>query len=309
MIPIMVALANRLALPNIIGLAVVALGNMVGHMASITNSYVMTIAQPMLGVPLFSGMWLRVVTYVLMLSVAVVFLLWQIRRIGVVAPETRTEAAAERLNPRHLAMLSALVAGIALLVYASHSLHWKAPQLSGYYLLLSVLLGALSGLGANAAADAFVGGVKKMSVAALLIGLATAVELILAKGKILDTIIYYLVETVGTHGAYVSAYAVFVSELMLDLVIPSAVGKAAVSMPILGPIAQLSGLPPQTTIFAFLMGNGLSNMFVPTSAALLMFLSAAEVGWVKLVKFIWPLLAVFAVLIVALLSFVVSVGY
>ena len=148
-----------------------------------------------------------------------------------------------------------------------------------------------------------------MSIAALLIGLATAVELILAKGKILDTIIYYLVETVGMHGAYVSAYAVFVSELLLDLVIPSAVGKAAVSMPILGPIAQLSGLPPQTTIFAFLMGNGLSNMFVPTSAALLMFLSAAEVGWVKWVKFIWPLLVVFAVLIVALLSFVVSVGY
>lgn len=84
MIPIMVALANRMGLPNIIGLSVVALGNMVGHMASITNPYILTIAQPMLGVPLFSGMWLRVVTYVVMLSVATLFVFWRIRRNGMV---------------------------------------------------------------------------------------------------------------------------------------------------------------------------------------------------------------------------------
>ncbi|MDO4878911.1 MAG: YfcC family protein [Neisseria sp.] len=307
MIPLTVALANRMGLPNIIGLAVVALGNMVGHMASITNPYVLTIAQPMLGLPIFSGMWLRVLTFVLMLSAAVVFVLWRIRGMETASPAVPPQTA--RLSLRQSVMLSVLGLGVAFMVYASHSLHWKAPQLAGYYLFLSMLIGAVSGLGANEAADAFIGGVKKMVVAALLIGLAVAVELILAQGKVLDTIIYYLVEAVGTHGPYVSAYAVFASELMLDVVIPSAVGKAAVSMPILGPIGELSGLSPQTTVFAFLMGNGLSNMFVPTSAALLIFLSAAEVGWTKWVKFVWPLVAVFLLMIIVLLAWAVSMGY
>ena len=308
MIPIMVALANRMGLPNIIGLSVVALGNMVGHMASITNPYILTIAQPMLGVPLFSGMWLRVVTYVVMLSVATLFVFWRIRRNGMVCAAQSVDAAG-RLSTRQVLMLLTLAVGVGFLIYASHSLHWKAVQLSGYYLFLALVIGAISGLGANTAADAFVSGVRKMDIAALLIGLATAVELILAKGKILDTVIYYLVEALGTHGPYVSAYGIFGSEVLLDIVIPSAVGKVAVSMPILGPLGELSGLQPQTTIFAFLMGNGLSNMFVPTSAALLIFLSAAEVTWTQWVRFVWPLIAVFTGLILAMLTWAVYIAY
>ena len=286
----------------------VALGNMVGHMASITNPYILTIAQPMLGVPLFSGMWLRVVTYVVMLSVATLFVFWRIRRNGMVCAAQSVDAAG-RLSTRQVLMLLTLAVGVGFLIYASHSLHWKAVQLSGYYLFLAFVIGAISGLGANTAADAFVSGVRKMVIAALLIGLATAVELILAKGKILDTVIYYLVEALGTHGPYVSAYGIFGSEVLLDIVIPSAVGKVAVSMPILGPLGELSGLQPQTTIFAFLMGNGLSNMFVPTSAALLIFLSAAEVTWTQWVRFVWPLIAVFTGLILAMLTWAVYIAY
>nr|WP_311151731.1 hypothetical protein [Neisseria sicca] len=160
MIPIMVALANRMGLPNIIGLSVVALGNMVGHMASITNPYILTIAQPMLGVPLFSGMWLRVVTYVVMLSVATLFVFWRIRRNGMVCAAQSVDAAG-RLSTRQVLMLLTLAVGVGFLIYASHSLHWKAVQLSGYYLFLALVIGAISGLGANTAADAFVSGVRK----------------------------------------------------------------------------------------------------------------------------------------------------
>lgn len=243
-----------------------------------------------------------------MLSVATLFVFWRIRRNGMVCAAQSVDAAG-RLSTRQVLMLLTLAVGVGFLIYASHSLHWKAVQLSGYYLFLALVIGAISGLGANTAADAFVSGVRKMVIAALLIGLATAVELILAKGKILDTVIYYLVEALGTHGPYVSAYGIFGSEVLLDIVIPSAVGKVAVSMPILGPLGELSGLQPQTTIFAFLMGNGLSNMFVPTSAALLIFLSAAEVTWTQWVRFVWPLIAVFTGLILAMLTWAVYIAY
>lgn len=148
-----------------------------------------------------------------------------------------------------------------------------------------------------------------MVLAAMLIGLAAAVEIILLKGKILDTLIYYLVESIGSHGTYFSAFFVFISELLLDIVMPSAVGKVAVSIPILGPMGELTGVSPQTTIFAFLMGNGLSNMVVPTSSALLIFLATAEVGWSKWAKFVWPLMLIFSVVMILLLSFSVYIGY
>ena len=80
-------------------------------------------------------------------------------------------------------------------------------------------------------------------------------------------------------------------------------------MPILGPVGQLAGVSSQTTVFAFLMGNGLTNIITPTSSGLLIFLATAEVGWVRWAKFVWPLVAILIVVAAALLSIAVAVGY
>lgn len=118
-------------------------------------------------------------------------------------------------------------------------------------------------------------------IAAILIGLATAVEIVLSKGKVLDTVIHYLVDFIGSGGAYVSAYSMFFSQLLLDIAIPSTSGQSAVTMPIMGPVGQLSGVSPQTTVLAFLMGNGLTNVITPTSSGLLIFLATAQVSWTQ----------------------------
>lgn len=309
-IPMVVAMTMRLGFSRILGLAIVTIAVKVGYLASITNPYALSVAQPLLGLQIFSGLSLRVLTYVVMMALGIVFLLWQVRRERAAGASSDIVAFDSKpLSTRHTIMLFTLAAGIVFLVYASHQWKWKSSSLSAYYLFLSMVFAAIAGMKPSAAADAFVSGMKKVLIAAVLIGLATAVEIVLSKGKVLDTIIHYLVDFIGAHGPYVSAYSMFISQLMLDIAIPSTSGQAAVTMPIMGPVGQLSGVSPQTTVLAFLMGNGLTNVITPTSSGLLIFLATAQVGWGQWARYVWPLLLMLAAAAVGLLTLAVAIGY
>lgn len=308
-IPMVVALVNRLGLSNLTGLGIVAIAVKVGYLASVTNPYALSVAQPLLGLPVFSGISLRIAIYVIFLIIGIAFMLLMIRRQPLSNLQVASVTTEKKLTPRHTLLLLTLLVGIVFLVYGSSQWHWKSPALSAYYLFLSVLFAIINGCGASSAADAFVSGMKKVMIAGLLIGMATAVEIVLTEGQILDTLIHHLAALSQDHSAWICAIGMFIAQLLLDIAIPSTSGQAAVTMPILGPIGQLSGVSGQTTVLAFLMGNGLTNMITPTSSGLLIFLAAAQVGWSEWARFIWPLIAVFFVLSIVLLGYAVVTGY
>ena len=307
-VPLMVAMANRLGLSNLIGLAIVTISVKIGYLASISNPIALSVAQPMVGLAIFSGLSMRVLAYVTFLLVGIGYVLWSIRRHGFDASAHITFARSP-LPARHLANLIVLMTGIGFLVYASNRWAWKYHELSAFYLLLSVAFSVIAGLGASAAASAFVDGMKKVLIAGVLIGLATAVEIILSTGQVLDTIVNSLANLGGDHGPIASAYGMFFAQLGLDVLIPSTSGQAAVTMPIFGPLGQLSGVSPQTTVFAFLMGNGLTNMITPTSSGLLVLLATANVGWGQWARYILPLFLIYAALAMVLLAVAVTSGY
>lgn len=310
-IPMVIALTDRLGYSKVLGLAIVTIAVKVGYLASITNPYALSVAQPLLGLPVFSGLSLRVLTYFVMMAIGIAFVLWKAKqeRLTHNLQTTTVSFDSKPLSNQHTAMLIVLILGVAFMVYASNEWKWKSSSLSAYYMFLSMIFAAIAGMRPSEAADAFVSGMKKVMIAAILIGLATAVEIVLSKGKVLDTVIHYLVDFIGSGGAYVSAYSMFVSQLLLDIAIPSTSGQAAVTMPIMGPVGQLSGVSPQTTILAFLMGNGLTNVITPTSSGLLIFLATAQVSWTQWAKFVWPLIIMLAATAVGLLTLAVYIGY
>ncbi|MDO4997592.1 MAG: AbgT family transporter [Neisseria sp.] len=310
-IPMVIALTTRLGYSTILGLAIVTIAVKVGYLASITNPYALSVAQPLLGLPVFSGLSLRVLTYFVMMGIGIAFVLYKARQERQQADFVAgsSDFDSKRLSGRHAAMLSVLALGIVFLVYASDTWKWKSSSLSAYYIFLSMIFAAIAGMRPSEAADAFVTGMKKVMIAAVLIGLATAVEIVLSKGKVLDTVIHYLVDFIGSSGPYVSTYSMFISQLLLDIAIPSTSGQAAVTMPIMGPVGQLSGVSPQTTVLAFLMGNGLTNVITPTSSGLLIFLATAQVAWSQWAKFVWPLIVMLAVVAIGLLTLAVYIGY
>ena len=307
-IPLMVIMANRLGLSNLVGLAIVTVAVKAGYIASISNPVPLTIAQPLVGLQIFSGAGVRFAFYIVFLLVGIAFVLIRIRQ----------EASATNLVPvfesaplsgRHRAVLISLALGVAMLVFGSNRWHWEHHELSAYYIGLSAVLALAGGLGASEAAEAFVDGMKKILMASMLIGVASAVAITLEQGQVLDSIVHGLTGLIGDSGPFVSAIGMFVSQLLVDFVIPSTSGQAAISMPILGPLGQLSGVQPQTTVLTFLFGNGITNILTPTSGTLLAYLATAKVGWLDWARFVFWLWVVCIVTAIILLGVAVSIGF
>ncbi len=307
-IPLIVAMTARIGLSNLIGLAIVTVAVKVGYLASVTNPVPLSIAQPLVGLPVFSGAGMRFAFFLVYLVVGIAFVLIMIRREGYKTGDIHADHQV-RLGGRHVAVLLLLAIGVAGLVVGSNRWQWHHNELTAYYIFLSVVLSLAAGLGPTQAANAFVAGMQKILMACMLIGVAAAVAVVLETGMILDSIVHGLTGIIGESHAAVAATGIFVSQLLLDFLIPSTSGQAAVSMPIIGPIGQVTGVSPQTTVLAFLFGNGITNMLTPTSGTLLAYLATANVGWPQWARFILPLWAIFIVLAVLMLTFAVIVGF
>jgi uncharacterized ion transporter superfamily protein YfcC len=307
-IPIMVMMATRLGLSKIIGLAIVTVAVKAGYLSSVTNPIPLSIAQPLIGLPVFSGAGVRFAFFLVFVAVGIGFVLYAIR--GQTLHGTASlDINHDKLSLQHKLVLVALTAGVAFLVFASNRWQWEHSQLSAYYIVLSIVAAAAGRLGPSEAADAFVGGMKKILMASMLIGVASAVAVVLEQGRILDSIVNSLTGLIGGDNAYFAAVGMFFSQLLLDFLIPSTSGQAAVSMPILGPLGQLTGVPPQTTVLTFLFGNGITNMLTPTSGTLLAYLATAQVGWVEWARFIFRLWLIYIAIAIVLLGVAVSIGY
>jgi len=307
-IPLMVAMANRLGLSSVTGLAIVTVAVKAGYLSSVSNPIPLSIAQPLVGVQVFSGAGFRFACYLVFLAASIVYVLFMIRREGHDHGIAR-EFDHAPLSARHRVILVLIGAGVAFLVYGSNRWHWSHEELSAYYIGLSVVIAAASGIGPSEAADAFVRGMKKILMATMLIGVASAVAITLEHGQVLDSIVHGLTGLIGEDGAWVAAVGMFFSQLLLDFLIPSTSGQAAVSMPILGPLGQLTGVSPQTTVLAFLFGNGITNLLTPTSGTLLAYLAAAQVGWVQWARYTFWLWIIYIGIAIVMLTVALRTGF
>jgi uncharacterized ion transporter superfamily protein YfcC len=303
----MLVLAEKLRLGPLFAVALVAIPAKLGYLASVTNPLPLVIAQPIVGVPVFSGVGFRFVMWVVFLGLGIAYLLYNVRRSGFTPSDD--EHVSEPLSACHTAILLAIGLGIIAIVYGAGNLHWGNPQLAAFYIALSALIALLGGMSAEHSAESFVEGMKGMMLAALLVGLAGAVEVVLRNALVLDTIINDL-SALAQHGSsIVVAQALVGIEIVLDVLIPSTSAKAAISMPILWPIAQLTGVTGQTTVLAYLIGNGLTNMVTPTSGMLLAYLSTGRVPYATWMRFILPLWLTLLILSLIAAAIAVLIGY
>jgi uncharacterized ion transporter superfamily protein YfcC len=306
-IPLMVVLAERLGFDALFGTAVVAIAAKIGYMTSVTNPLPLVIAQPIVGLPVFSGFVFRLVTWVVYLAVGIAFLLRYVRKRGY-RPERAVHGCAAPLSRSHLAVMVLLILAIGVIVYGAGRLDWGNLELGAFYLFVAFAIALAARLPADRAATSFLTGVRGMVLAALLVGLARAVELILRDAKVLDTIIYALSRAaVGRHPVFV-AQAMVLIQMAMDVMIPSTSGQAAVTMPILGPIGHLAGVSPQVSVSAFIFGNGLTNTITPTSGMLLAYLATGKVAYGTWVRFIFPLVLTLGALSLLAITVAVKIG-
>jgi uncharacterized ion transporter superfamily protein YfcC len=324
LVPVFVLVARRLGYDALYGLAMVQVAAQVGFAASTTNPFTVIVAQGIAELPLHSGMGLRLVFLVCALTVAVIHLLRygaRVRRdrsLSLVAdvPEAwqdidagEAARAGERFRREHVVILAAGAAIFAFVVYAVQHYHWWMAEMGGGFLLMGLVAAAAARLSVDTTARAFVQGCKEMTVAALVVGFARGIAVVLQDGLIIDTVVHAAAALLEQIPRYLAVVGMLGFESILNLFIPSGSGQAAVSMPLMAPLADIIGVSRQTAVFSFTCGDGFSNLIIPTSGILMAMLGLARVPYGRWLRFMLPLFGQLLLLSVVFLTVAVMTGY
>ncbi len=321
LVPIFVLVARRLGYDALYGVGMVEIAGQVGFAASTTNPFTVCVAQGIAELPLHSGMPFRMVFLVCALTVACIHMLRYGKRVKadrarslvVDIPEAWQDDEAVEKAPvyrrEHTAIIIACTAIFAFIVYAVQHYHWWMAEMGGGFLLMGLVAAMVARLSVAETAQAFVRGLEDMVVAALVVGFARGIAVVLTDGMIIDTVVHSAATVLAQVPKYFAVVGMLGFESILNLFIPSGSGQAAVSMPLMAPLSDIIGVSRQTAVFAFTCGDGFSNMVIPTSGILMAMLGLAKVPYGRWLKFMLPLFGQLLVLSVVFLVLAVVIGY
>jgi uncharacterized ion transporter superfamily protein YfcC len=293
-LPALVVLTKRLGYDNITAGAIGLVGAGVGFAGAFLNPFTVGVAQDIAGLPVFSGLGYRLVVWAILTSLTVMYVVWwSRRRKSSPATDDQPSPAApdgpSSLDLRGWSVLAVLLGALAAVVVGAMSWGWGIFELSGLFVAVAVLAGLLGGLGANGTAERFVEGAAAIAGGALVVGLARGVLVIFDAASVTDTILFAMASAVRNLPADISIAGIYGIQVLLNFLVPSGSGQAALSIPILAPLADLVGVSRQTTVLAYQFGDGFTNVFTPTQGYFMAGLALIKVRWEEWVKFIWPL--------------------
>jgi uncharacterized ion transporter superfamily protein YfcC len=311
---IFIPLARRLGYDSIVGAAIPFLGAAAGFAAAFFNPFTVGISQSIAGIPLYSGLGYRLITWVIGTAVMIAYVMWYARRVRrhpEISPVRDIDLEREAVVPsdageapwdaRHAATLALFVASMALLVVGVLLWKWYIDQIAMLFLGMGIALGFAGGLGPSRVARTFVNGAKDMVGVVFIVACARALLVIAQDAKILDTMLYAASGTIAVLPKGFIAQVMFLIQCVINFFIHSGTAQAALTMPIMAPLADLVGITRQTAVYAYQLCEFI-NPILPTSAVTMGVLGAAKIPWERWAKWFLPL-----GLILVALSFVLLV--
>ncbi|MEM6533474.1 MAG: TIGR00366 family protein [Myxococcota bacterium] len=319
LVPVFMLVAARLGYDRIYGLALVAIGSLVGFAAATTNPFTILIAQGIAELEPASGAGLRVVFFLVTMSIAVAYVLRYGAKVRLnpslsLTADLPLEPAQDKqhsadLTIRHVAIVAASAALFAGILAGIQWLGWWIEEMAGGFLLMGCVAAAIGGLSINTTCEHAVVGMKDMVVAALVVGFARGIEVVANDALVLDTLIYGAASVLRSVPAFVAVQGMLLFQTLLNFFIPSGSGQAAVTMPLMAPLADVLGITRQTAVFAFQCGDGFSNLVLPTSGFLMACLGLAGVPYDRWLRFMAPLLGLLLAVSAVFLTVAVGIGY
>ncbi len=319
LVPIFLIVSKELGYDRIYGLALVNLSAEVGFAAATTNPFTVQIAQGIAEVPLGSGILFRLIFLAACLILAITYVLRYGSKIkrdpskSIMAGDdfsiAEHDVKQEQLTSAHIWIILSCGLVFGLILYAVQTQGWWLAEMGGGFLLMGFIAAAIARLPLAEATKAFVKGMEEMVVAALVVGFAKGIQVVLMDGQIMDSIIYYAAAGLQDFSRFFAAEGMLVFQTFLNFFIPSGSGQAAVTMPLMAPLSDVLGLTRQTAVFAFTCGDGFSNTIVPTSGLLMAMLGLAGVPYEKWLRFVLPLLLQLLALAAIFLAVAVLIGY
>ena len=320
-VPIGITMALTLGLDKVTGMAMVTVGAVSGFTAGLMNPFTVGVAQDIAGVPLFSGMGYRGILLIAMLAIDTVYIISYDKMVkahpeksilyGLPDEEdfVADKGQHEKINGRQTAVLVVLFGTLAILIYGLMKYQWYFEEMAGLFLAMGVICGLISGLTPSQIATTFTAGAKGIAGSALTVGFARGIQITLSDAMVIDTIANAVAGAVNALPGSIQSIGFFLAQTCVSFVITSGSGMAAVTIPLMAPVADLIGLSRQTLVLAYQMGDGFSNLLLPTTSSLLGTLAVAKVPYGRWFKFMFPLFLIWMVLGCVVMVGAVAIGY
>jgi uncharacterized ion transporter superfamily protein YfcC len=306
-VPLLLLLVRQLGFTPVTAVAMSLGSAAVGAAFSPVNPFQVIIAQKVAELQPASGFGFRMAFLLLALGLWIAGTMYYANRTRVPA-ESRATEERDWLDWRDVTVLLAILAAFGIYFYGAQRLGWEFNELAALFFVIGVLAGLLGRLGIARTTEAFVDGFRSMALAALLVGFARAIYVVMNEGQIVDTIVHGLFAPIAGLPPALSAIGMMVVQAAIHIPVPSTSSQAVLTMPLLVPLSDLINLSRQVTVLAYQYGAGLGDIIMPTNGPLMAMLVAAGVRYEDWLRFVIPLYAGLMGLAALALALGVAVG-
>jgi len=286
LIPVMLMLSRGLGFGSLTALSMSVGSAVVGAAFSPINPFAVGLALKLAELPPLAGAGLRTLMTVVAL---VLWIGWTWHQTG--KDDVRPELPPPTLDPptaRDGLLLALAVLPFAPYVYGVLSLDWGFNELSALFLVAAFALGVAARLSLRETAERYLAGMAGMLTAGIYVGVARGISIVLTDGSIIDTIVHGLAAPLAGAPPLAAALGMAPVHGLLHVAVPSNSGHAALTMPIMLPLADLLGMSRQAAILAYQIGGPVVDMLTPTNGALLAMLAGAGVSLGRWLRFALP---------------------
>ncbi|OHX64464.1 YfcC family protein [Flammeovirga pacifica] len=296
---ITIPMAKAMKLDTIVGVAIPFVGAGVGFAGAISNPFTIGIAQGIAEIPLFSGWEYRIFVWCVFTLIGMIYIMYYVSKIegkqkDDLQPKQEKEVDLQEkvipFNRKKGTVVALLFLGIIVLVIGVTNFGWYMTEIGALFFVIGFIASIICGTSANKMSESFIKGAKEMMTAALVIASCKGILIVATEGKIIDTILYSITGLLDGLPKFAAAEAMFAFQSILNTVLPSGSGQAALTMPIMAPLSDLLGISRQVAVLAFQFGDGLTNLIIPTSGVTMGVLSIAKIPYNVWVKWMAPLL-------------------
>ena len=293
LVPIVVGLAVSLGWDDLTGLGMSLLAIGCGFAAGVCNPFTVGVAQKLVGLPMFSGMWYRCISFVVIYALLLFFVRSHAKKVERPLEESTegSQFVLDLKKDKGLKYFGGILLGGIFVILSSVFV----TALQDYTMIIVALMFLAAGISSTLAAgmsgkeltSSFIAGVTSILPAVLMILMASSIKYTLVEAKILDTLLYSAVGVAETLPKGAVILFVYFLVLVMNFFISSGSAKAFLLMPLIVPLAQIFDISAQLCVMAFAYGDGFSNVFYPTNPVLLISVGLANVSYVKWFKWTW----------------------
>ena len=315
LVPIVVALAVKLGWDPLTGLGMSLLAVGCGFAAGVCNPFTVGVAQQLANLPMFSGIWLRLVAFVLIYALLLGFVYLHAKKVEKKSVDQENEevfVADKKLDCSLTCFASIFGVGIVAILssaFIDALQDYTMVIVAVTFLAAGITATLVAGMDGKTLGKTAWQGVTSIFPAVIMILMAASIKYTMEEAKILDTILHGAVSLADSMQTWTVVLFIYLIVLVMNFFIASGSAKAFMLIPLLQPMAQIFAVPMQLCIVAFAFGDGFSNVFYPTNAALLISLGLADVSYGQWVKYSWKFQIMNFLLTSLILLFGLAVGY